>query len=308
MPELPEVETVRRGLEGAVVGRRIVEVKVLGRRTVRRQSPAELVTRLEGRKFATAGRRGKFLLLSLDDDAVLVVHLRMSGQLLHLSGAQRWPMAPHTHVVVALGDGTELRFVDPRTFGEWFVSSEIDGRGVPLELADLGRDPLLEGLPTAYLAARLAGRRAGLKALLTDQRMIAGIGSIYADEICFRAKLRPDRSGGSLTRARSPLSPRPPGRCSATPWRPGARRCGTCATAISMERSGPFRNVMRSTTGPGNGAGVVEITSSGSRSGRVPPTCAQAASSEPGDGAKPGPFDQSPGSRSGTDNVISTCS
>ena len=201
MPELPEVETVRRGLEGAVVGRRIVEVKVLGRRTVRRQSPAELVTRLEGRKFATAGRRGKFLLLSLDDDAVLVVHLRMSGQLLHLSGAQRWPMAPHTHVVVALGDGTELRFVDPRTFGEWFVSSEIDGRGVPLELAHLGRDPLLEGLPTAYLAARLAGRRAGLKALLTDQRMIAGIGSIYADEICFRSKLRPDRLGGSLTAA-----------------------------------------------------------------------------------------------------------
>ena len=199
MPELPEVETVRRGLEGAVVGRRIVGVQVLGRRTVRRQSPAELTTRLTGRTFTAAGRRGKFLLLSLDDDAVLVVHLRMSGQLLHLSGTQLWPIAPHTHVVVALGDGTELRFVDPRTFGEWFVSSDVDGRGVPLELAHLGRDPLLEGLPTAYLAAHFAGRRVRLKGRLTDQRIVAGIGSIYADEICFRAKLRPDRSGASLS-------------------------------------------------------------------------------------------------------------
>ena len=199
MPELPEVETVRRGLEGAVVGRRIVGVQVLGRRTVRRQSPAELATRLTGRTFTAAGRRGKFLLLSLDDDAVLVVHLRMSGQLLHLSGTQLWPIAPHTHVVVALGDGTELRFVDPRTFGEWFVSSDVDRRGVPLELAHLGRDPLLEGLPTAYLAAHFAGRRVRLKGLLTDQRIVAGIGSIYADEICFRAKLRPDRSGASLS-------------------------------------------------------------------------------------------------------------
>jgi formamidopyrimidine-DNA glycosylase len=123
----------------------------------------------------------------------------MSGQLLHLSGTQLWPIAPHTHVVVALGDGTELRFVDPRTFGEWFVSSDVDGRGVPLELAHLGRDPLLEGLPTAYLAAHFAGRRVRLKGLLTDQRIVAGIGSIYADEICFRAKLRPDRSGASLS-------------------------------------------------------------------------------------------------------------
>ena len=198
MPELPEVETVRRGLEGVVVGRRIVEVKVLGRRTVRRQAPADLTTRLVGRTFTAAGRRGKFLLLSLDDDAVLVVHLRMSGQLLHLSGTQRPPIAAHTHVMVGLGDGTELRFVDPRTFGEWFVSSGVDSRGVPSELAHLGRDPLLEGLPTAYLVAHFAGRRVRLKGLLTDQRIVAGIGSIYADEICFRAKLRPDRSGGSL--------------------------------------------------------------------------------------------------------------
>jgi len=201
MPELPEVETVRRGLEGAVVGRGIVEVKVLGRRTVRRQSPVELEERLVGRRFTAAGRRGKFLLLSLDDDSVLVVHLRMTGQLLHLNSAERPPLATHTHVLVALDDGSELRFVDPRTFGEWFVTSELDDRGIPAELSHLGRDPLLEGLPASYLTASFAGRRAPLKALLTDQRIVAGIGSIYADETCFRARLRPDRLGASLNGA-----------------------------------------------------------------------------------------------------------
>ena len=201
MPELPEVETVRRGIEDTVIGRRISEVKVLGRRTVRRQSPAELTDRLLGRRFVAARRRGKFLLLSLDDGAVLVVHLRMTGQLLFFGDRDKPPLAAHTHLTVALDDGSELRFVDPRTFGEWFVTSSLDDRGEPLELEHLGRDPLLEGLPSAYLASRFAGRRARLKALLTDQSVIAGIGSIYADEICFRAKLRPDRLGGSLTPA-----------------------------------------------------------------------------------------------------------
>ena len=199
MPELPEVETVRRGLEGAVVGRRIDDVQVPGRRTVRRQSPAELEIRLIGRSITAAGRRGKYLLLALDDDAVLVIHLRMTGQLLHVRSRKSPPLEAHTQVVMKLGDGTELRFVDPRTFGEWFVSHEIDSRGIPAELAHLGRDPLLEGLPARYLVDRLAGRRAPLKALLTDQRIVAGIGSIYADEICFRARLRPDRAGGSLS-------------------------------------------------------------------------------------------------------------
>jgi len=199
VPELPEVETVRRGLESAVVGRRICEVEVRGHRTVRRQTPAELKRRLTGRRFEAARRRGKFLLLGLDDGAVLVIHLRMSGQLLHVAGgAERPELAKHTHVLVSLDDGAQLRFVDPRTFGEWFVSCDIDGRGIPRELCHLGRDPFLEGLPASYLVPRLERRRASLKALLTDQRVVAGIGSIYADEICFRCSLRPDRPGGSL--------------------------------------------------------------------------------------------------------------
>jgi formamidopyrimidine-DNA glycosylase len=201
VPELPEVETVRRGLEGAVVGRTVAAVEVSGRRTVRRQSPAELTSRLVGRRFTAAGRRGKFLLLSLDDDSVLVVHLRMTGQLLHLAGDERPPLVAHTHVRVSLDDKSELRFVDPRTFGEWWITSDIDARGVPAELSHIGRDPLLDGLPASYLASSFAGRRAPLKALLTDQRIVAGIGSIYADESCFRAKLRPDRAGGSLSAA-----------------------------------------------------------------------------------------------------------
>ncbi|MGD1012175.1 MAG: bifunctional DNA-formamidopyrimidine glycosylase/DNA-(apurinic or apyrimidinic site) lyase [Acidimicrobiales bacterium] len=199
MPELPEVETVRRGLEASILGRRIAEVEVRGRRSVRRQRPAELRARLAGRTFTGAGRRGKFLLLSVDDGSVLVVHLRMTGQLLFHSGGSRRPeMAAHTHVVVTFEDTSQLRFVDPRTFGEWFVSAPAGADGVPAELAHLGRDPLVQGLPTRYLADRLATRRAPLKALLTDQRIVAGIGSIYADEICFRARLRPDRPGGSL--------------------------------------------------------------------------------------------------------------
>jgi formamidopyrimidine-DNA glycosylase len=199
VPELPEVETVRRGLESAIVGRTVRAVEVSGRRTVRRQSPAQLESRLIGRTITGAGRRGKFLLLSLDDDAVLVVHLRMTGQLLHFAASERPEPAAHTHVRVLLDDGSELRFVDPRTFGEWWVTSELDARGVPEELSHIGRDPLLEGLPATYLAKSFAGRRAPLKALLTDQRIVAGIGSIYADESCFRARLRPDRLGGSLS-------------------------------------------------------------------------------------------------------------
>jgi len=201
VPELPEAETVRRGLEAVVVGHTVTGVRVLGRRTVRRQSPAELTSRLLGRRFTAAGRRGKFLLLSLDDDSVLVVHLRMTGQLLHVAGPERPPLAAHTHVLLELENGSELRFIDPRTFGEWFVSRELDAHGIPAELSHLGRDPLSEGLPAAYLSARLAGRRASLKALLTDQRIVAGIGSIYADEICFRARLRPDRAAASLDAA-----------------------------------------------------------------------------------------------------------
>jgi len=202
VPELPEVETVRRGLEEHLVGRCFTEVRVTGRRTVRRQAVAELVARLEGRRVDAVRRKGKFIAVVLDDAEVLVIHLRMSGQLLWVEDAEEVsapPPQPHTHVVARLGDGSELRFVDPRTFGEWYVVRDLGPDGLPADFSHLGPDPLLDGLSASILRQRLAGRRVPLKAALTDQRVVAGIGSIYADEICFAARIRPDRLTQTLT-------------------------------------------------------------------------------------------------------------
>jgi formamidopyrimidine-DNA glycosylase len=109
------------------------------------------------------------------------------------------PVEKHTHVVARFSNGSELRFVDPRTFGEWFVSDEIGPDGLPLDFARFGPDPLVDGLPARLLRQRLAGHRVPVKAALTDQRVVSGIGSIYADEICFAAKVRPDRRTETLT-------------------------------------------------------------------------------------------------------------
>jgi formamidopyrimidine-DNA glycosylase len=199
MPELPEVETVRRGLAETVIGRRVVRVRVTGKRTVRRQSAAELRSRLVGRRLEGARRKGKFLSIGLDDGQALVIHLRMSGQLLHVPEPKGVPKPPHTHVVATLDDGSELRFVDPRTFGEWWVTDDVAADGLPHSFGRLGPDPLTDGLPPRVLAARLAGHRTALKAALTDQGVVAGIGNLYADEICWRAKVRPDRRCDTLT-------------------------------------------------------------------------------------------------------------
>jgi formamidopyrimidine-DNA glycosylase len=208
VPELPEVETVRRGLDEHIVGQRIVEVRVTGRRSVRRQAPAELVQRVEGRRVDAVGRKGKFLVLLLDDGQALVIHLRMSGQLLWVAGPEDGdavgapevsPPVKHTHVVARLGNGAELRFVDPRTFGEWFVTADVGPDGLPLDFARFGPDPLVDGLPARVLGERLAHHKVPLKAALTDQRVVSGIGSIYADEICFAARVRPDRRTETLT-------------------------------------------------------------------------------------------------------------
>ena len=197
MPELPEVETVRRGLEQTVVGATIVRVRVLGRRTVRRQTPRAFQRFVRGRRITAVSRRGKFLFIALDE-GVIVAHLRMSGQLLLVADAHV-PVVPHTHAVFSLDDGRELRFVDPRTFGELFYA----GRGgIELDsvLGGLGLDPLIDGVDAAELGALIARRRAAVKSLLLDQRLIAGIGNIYADEICFAARVRPDRPGGAVTK------------------------------------------------------------------------------------------------------------
>ncbi len=201
MPELPEVEVVRRGLARGVVGRTVDAVEATGARSIRRHADAdEFGGAVVGRTVRRVDRRGKYLLLRLDDDSVLVAHLRMSGQLILTADATR-PRARHTHVVLTFTDGGQLRFVDPRTFGELFVSATRSRDGAVVELASLGPEPLDRATTPAVLAARLTPRRTRLKSALLDQRTIAGIGNIYGDEIAFRAGLRHDHRTDSLTPA-----------------------------------------------------------------------------------------------------------
>lgn len=184
---------MRRDLDAEVAGRRIESVDVTGARSVRRQDPAVFARLLTGATLGAAGRRGKYLLLPLDGRGgdSLVVHLRMSGQL-RLARPEE-PRARHTHVVLGLSDGLELRFVDPRTFGEMFVSA-----APAADLAHLGPDALDPTWSEDRLGALLGGRTTRLKALLLDQRRLAGLGNIYSDEALFAARLRFDRPAGSL--------------------------------------------------------------------------------------------------------------
>lgn len=198
MPELPEVETVRRGLERFVVGRPMRLVEVMGTRTVRRHPAEWLLTQLPGRVVRRVTRRGKYLVLGLDDEVDLVLHLRMSGQL-RARTPSSGPRLAHTKLVVRLDGADELHFVDPRTFGEAFISAGRGASGRPIELARLGLDPVLDGVDPEALAALSVSRSRPIKVLLTDQQLIAGIGNVYADEICFRAGLLPYRGAGELT-------------------------------------------------------------------------------------------------------------
>lgn len=198
MPELPEVETVRRGLDRHLVGRRITSVEVGRERVVRRTSREELIAGLTDTVVLAADRRGKYLLSPLDSGDVLMIHLRMTGQvLLAAAGA---PRPPHTHVAMTLDDDREVWFVDPRTFGEVVVfDPDLVAQAVP-ELARMGVDPIAEPFDLAILRAAFGTSRRALKPLLLDQHVVAGIGNIYADEILHRARLRPDRPASSLTR------------------------------------------------------------------------------------------------------------
>ncbi|MBT8166062.1 MAG: bifunctional DNA-formamidopyrimidine glycosylase/DNA-(apurinic or apyrimidinic site) lyase [Acidimicrobiia bacterium] len=194
MPELPEVETTRRGLEPHLQGRRIVEAESRRARMLRRQPrQRDFADRLRGRRVERLGRRGKFLLIDVEGDLTWVIHLGMSGRMQVAESGE--PEVPHTNVVVRTAE-REIRFVDPRTFGftavltpEEFDESPLTGLG-PDALTDLPRSPVLASL--------LAGRKPAIKTLLLDQRLIAGLGNIYVDEVLFRARVAPHRPGGSL--------------------------------------------------------------------------------------------------------------
>jgi formamidopyrimidine-DNA glycosylase len=198
MPELPEVETIRRGLEREVAGKRIKSVEVHGTRSIRRhKNKKDFIGRLEGVKIVAVGRTGKFLVFRLDTGDRLIAHLRMSGQLLRAQAKD--PMPKHSHVVMTFTQGGQLRYVDPRTFGELFVGSPAEVAEQMPELAELGFDPVDEPMSWVVFGESLLRRRQRLKTVLLDQTFIAGLGNIYTDEILFHAGLRYDRTSDSLS-------------------------------------------------------------------------------------------------------------
>jgi formamidopyrimidine-DNA glycosylase len=191
VPELPEVETVRAGVDRWVVGRRVGEVEVFGARTLRRHppGPADFTARIAGRTVTAACRRGKFLWLPLDDGARLIAHLGMSGQLRCVEPGT--PDGPHLRARFRFDDaGPELRFIDQRTFGALALAGdEVDEYGVPAVLSHVAPDPFEPAFDPARFSAALRRRRTGLKRALLDQTLVSGIGNIYADESLWEARL-----------------------------------------------------------------------------------------------------------------------
>lgn len=187
MPELPEVEVVRRGLAEHVVGRCIADVEILDSRSVRRHGPGptDFIARLRGRRMMSAERRGKYLWLPLDDDDAILGHLGMSGQLLISAPDIADPR--HLRVRLRLDDGSELRFVDQRIFGGLAVSE--GGAQLPPEIEHIARDPLDPLFDAAEFARRLRRRETGVKRAILDQTLISGVGNIYADEALWRTPL-----------------------------------------------------------------------------------------------------------------------
>jgi formamidopyrimidine-DNA glycosylase len=223
VPELPEVETIASDLRPLVAGRTIEAVDLRFPSIVRHPEPEAFVRGLNGQKVVALDRRGKYMLLRLSggarpsgrsaatsprgvearlsaaDGVVLVIHLGMTGQLLHKLPED--PERPHTHVVLSFDNGTELRYSDPRRFGRLLLGTEAE-LVAARKLPRLGPEPLDPLFTPRDLHRRLSGRRAPLKLLLLDQSILAGIGNIYADEALYRARIRPDRPPARISRAR----------------------------------------------------------------------------------------------------------
>ncbi|OBI06688.1 DNA-formamidopyrimidine glycosylase [Mycobacterium sp. E2462] len=209
MPELPEVEVVRRGLQGRVVGKTITAVRVHHPRAVRRHEagPADLTARLLDARITGTDRRGKYLWLLLDSepagpapesDTALVVHLGMSGQML----LGEVPRADHVRISALLDDGTVLSFSDQRTFGGWLLADlvTVDGSVVPAPVAHIARDPLDPRFDRDAVVTALRAKHSEIKRQLLNQEVVSGIGNIYADEALWRAKVNGARIAAALSR------------------------------------------------------------------------------------------------------------
>lgn len=190
MPELPEVETIRAQLALRLEGRRLVSVEILDPRLTRPFDLFEVAEELEGDRIATVERRGKYLVMRLESGLALLVHLRMTGSF-------GFEPASHERAVLELDDGSRLVYRDVRRFGTWLVLGgvEVD----PYLAGRNGPEPLGRGFTVVWLGGRLAVRRAPLKAVLLDQRVVAGLGNIYADEALWRARLNPLRPARDLS-------------------------------------------------------------------------------------------------------------
>jgi formamidopyrimidine-DNA glycosylase len=195
MPELPEVETVRRTLYDKVVGQAIERIEILTPRQIYHPDPDTFRAELEGARFTDIERRGKWLLFRLGP-LTLVAHLRMSGHLYVCDPGR--PRDKHTHVVFSLSSGLELRYEDQRKFGGFHLLGP-GGEGMPPGLAALGPEPLSDAFTVPVLAAALEGRRSPVKAALLNQSLVAGLGNIYVDEALFCARVHPERQAASLT-------------------------------------------------------------------------------------------------------------
>jgi formamidopyrimidine-DNA glycosylase len=198
VPELPEVEMVRRRLEPLLVGHEFARVEIHDARLVRPHDPAEVAAELVGERVASVDRRGKYLIVGFESGRVLLIHLRMTGSLRH-GGRGSLEDDPHRRAVVRLENGSDVAYRDVRRFGTWLLLEP--GELGPYLDARVGPEPLDARFTAARLGGRLARRRAPLKAALLDQRTVAGLGNIYADEALWRARLHPLRAALSLDRA-----------------------------------------------------------------------------------------------------------
>ncbi len=195
MPELPEVETIKRSLEESVTNTTVQKVDVYLPKIIKEPSATEFVELLRGKTITSISRRGKYLLIQLSGDLVMVVHFRMTGKFIYCRPGEKIPK--HTHLTIALDNERELRYVDTRKFGRFHLV-EGDHLGQISGLNSLGIEPLDERLTRDYLKKHLKFRRAKIKPLLLNQRLIAGIGNIYADEILHAARIHPERLACTL--------------------------------------------------------------------------------------------------------------
>jgi formamidopyrimidine-DNA glycosylase len=195
VPELPEVETIRARLEPALVGRRFEQVEISDPRLVRPFEPEAVANELEGERVVAVDRRGKYLVVRFESGRVLLIHLRMTGSFRH-GQAGSLDEDPYRRAVVNLDDGSDVAYRDVRRFGTWLLLEP--GELEPYLARRLGAEPFARAFTARALAARLAGRRAPIKAALLDQRSLAGMGNIYVDEALWRARIHPHRPAGEL--------------------------------------------------------------------------------------------------------------